>query len=161
MEDRRGGYIGGGGHKEGVSYPNRPWEEIMGDTIVLNKPVGFVSGQEEHQHVPAVRLLNRRNMHLTGVGDFDDDDRRAFEEEDVLHFDEWKFSGYNMKSNSIPKRTREALDEDESRDDEEYRPPTARWRRGSRDVVGVRTCGQARYRFDGRDTIHARGHHGT
>ena len=87
----------------------------MGDTIVLNKPVGFVSGQEEHQHVPAVRLLNRRNMHLTGVGDFDDDDRRAFEEEDVLHFDKWKFSGYDMKSNSIPKRIREALDEDESR----------------------------------------------
>jgi hypothetical protein len=47
-----------------VPYPDCPLMEIMGDTIVLNKPVGYVLGQEEHRHMSAVRLLNRGNMHL-------------------------------------------------------------------------------------------------
>ncbi|KAL3826708.1 hypothetical protein ACHAXA_009317 [Cyclostephanos tholiformis] len=101
-------------HKEYIPYPDRPWEEIMGDTVVLNKPVGYVSGQEEHQHVPAVRLLNRRNMHLMGGSTedyFDAGDRRAFIEGNVLHFDKWKFSGYDLKSNSTPKRIRETIAE--------------------------------------------------
>ncbi len=81
------------GPRESVRYPDRPWEEIMGDTIVLNKPVGYVSGQEEHSHVPAVRLLNRGNM----LGDGG-----------ALRFDRWKYGGYDVSSNSIPKRARGA-----------------------------------------------------
>ncbi len=100
----------GGPLREFVPYPDRPWEEIMGDTIVLNKPVGYVSGQEEHQHVPAVRLLTRRNMHLVGA-DFDAEARRAFGDGGALHFDRWKYGGYDVRSNSVPKRVRETLDE--------------------------------------------------
>jgi pseudouridine synthase len=102
------------GLKEFVPYPDRPWDEIMGDTIVLNKPVGYVSGQEEHQHVPAVRLLHRRNMHL--VDDFDGEAQRHFRDGDALRFDRWKYGGFDMKANSIPKRIRRTLDEDELRE---------------------------------------------
>lgn len=98
--------------REVVPYSDRPWEEIMGDTIVLHKPIGYVSGQEEHQHVPAVRLLSCRNMHLT-IKDFDDVTRRTFRNGDALHFDRWKFSGFETKANSIPKQIRATLDEDE------------------------------------------------
>ena len=100
-----------------VPYHNRPWSEIMGDTIVLNKPVGYVSGQEEHRHVPAVRLLNRGNMHLSKDDSFDPDERRAFGKDgDALHFDKWKYGGYDVKSNSIPRRIRETLDENALRE---------------------------------------------
>lgn len=34
-----------------------------GDTVILNKPKGYVSGQEEHNHIPAVRLLTRSNIY--------------------------------------------------------------------------------------------------
>lgn len=47
-----------------VPYDKLPWEKIKGDTIVLNKPIGYVSGQEEHQHIPAVRLLTLSNLHF-------------------------------------------------------------------------------------------------
>lgn len=96
--------------KEYVPYPNRPWEEIMGDTILLHKPIGYVSGQEEHQHVPAVRLLNRENMHLC---DLDKDIQDVFRNNDnALHFDRWKYSGYDVKANSVPKHIRMTLDEE-------------------------------------------------
>lgn len=36
--------------------------------VVLNKPVGYVSGQPEHNHLPAVKLLTREN----GIGDVND-----------------------------------------------------------------------------------------
>jgi 23S rRNA pseudouridine2604 synthase len=102
------------GNSEFVPYPDRPWEEIMGDTIVLHKPIGYVSGQEEHQHVPAVRLLTRRNMHLT-TDRFNDETRRALMDvtNGPLNFDKWRFAGYDTKSNSIPKCIRETLDKDE------------------------------------------------
>lgn len=32
------------------------------DAVVLNKPLGFVSGQAEHGHTPAIRLLTRENL---------------------------------------------------------------------------------------------------
>jgi 23S rRNA pseudouridine2604 synthase len=35
-----------------------------GDTVILNKPKGYVSGQEEHNNIPAVRLLTRKNIHV-------------------------------------------------------------------------------------------------
>ena len=98
------------GMKEFVPYPDRPWEEIMGDTIVLHKPIGYVSGQEEHQHVPAVRLLNRENMQLY---DFDRDMQDVFKNGNALHFDRWKFSGFDVKANSIPKHIRMTLDEEQ------------------------------------------------
>lgn len=101
-------------NREFVPYPDRPWEEIMGDTIVLYKPIGYVSGQEEHQHVPAVRLLSRRNMHLT-TDNFNDETRRAFRDgtNGPLNFDKWRFAGYDTKANSIPKSMRETLDNDD------------------------------------------------
>ncbi len=98
------------GLKEFVPYPDRPWEEIMGDTIVLHKPIGYVSGQEEHQHVPAVRLLNRENMQLY---DFDRDMQDIIKNGNALHFDRWKFSGFDVKANSIPKHIRMTLDEEQ------------------------------------------------
>jgi hypothetical protein len=60
--------------------------EIMGDTIILNKPVGYVLGQEEHRHMSAVWLLNRGNMHLAG-DNFDSEARHALRDGDALHFD--------------------------------------------------------------------------
>jgi 23S rRNA pseudouridine2604 synthase len=38
--------------------------EDKGDTVILNKPRGYVSGQEEHNNIPAVRLLTRKNIHV-------------------------------------------------------------------------------------------------
>lgn len=38
--------------------------EDKGDTVILNKPKGYVSGQEEHNNIPAVRLLTRKNIHV-------------------------------------------------------------------------------------------------
>lgn len=96
--------------KEFVPYPDRPWEEIMGDTIILHKPIGYVSGQEEHQHVPAVRLLNRDNIHLS---DLEKNVQDVFRNGNALHFDRWKFSGYDVKATSIPKHIRLTLDEEQ------------------------------------------------
>jgi 23S rRNA pseudouridine2604 synthase len=38
--------------------------EDKGDTVILNKPKGYVSGQEEHKNIPAVRLLTRKNIYV-------------------------------------------------------------------------------------------------
>lgn len=97
-----------------VPYADRPWDEIHGDTIVLNKPVGYVSGQEEHQHVPAVRLLTRDNMHLD---DFDEQEQQALKNGTALYFDRWKYAGYDMKANSIPKHIRDTLDDEQLREE--------------------------------------------
>ena len=35
--------------------------ERKAHAVVLNKPVGYVSGQPEHNHLPAVKLLTREN----------------------------------------------------------------------------------------------------
>lgn len=42
------------------------WNRRRGDTIVLHKPIGYVSGQPEkdHGHIPAVRLLTRANLYI-------------------------------------------------------------------------------------------------
>lgn len=106
---------GSDGMKTAVPYADRPWEEIMGDTIVLNKPIGYVSGQEEHQHVPAVRLLNRDNMHLDGF--FDAETQRSFRERGALSFDKWKFEGFDLKANSVPRKIRDALREEELKEE--------------------------------------------
>jgi 23S rRNA pseudouridine2604 synthase len=40
------------------------WDHRRGDTVILHKPVGYVSGQPDtrHGHIPAVRLLTRDNF---------------------------------------------------------------------------------------------------
>jgi 23S rRNA pseudouridine2604 synthase len=42
-------------------------EALAGFTAVLNKPVGYVSGQPEPGHIPAVRLLTAANLIGDGV----------------------------------------------------------------------------------------------
>jgi len=99
-----------GESKEFLPYSAMDYHDIMGDTIVLNKPLGYVSGQEEHLHTPAVRLLNRDNLYLNG---FDKDTRQKLETSNILHFDRWKFKGHDLKANSIPKRIRDTLRDDD------------------------------------------------
>jgi 23S rRNA pseudouridine2604 synthase len=43
--------------KQQQQYPN-----MVLDSVVLNKPTGHVSGQAEHGHPPAIRLLTRENF---------------------------------------------------------------------------------------------------
>jgi pseudouridine synthase len=42
------------------------WDYIRGDTVVLNKPKHYVSGQPDpkHGHIPAVQLLTRNNIYF-------------------------------------------------------------------------------------------------
>lgn len=67
-----------------VSLPDEATESLDGVTIVINKPVGYVSGQPEPGKIPAVRLLtadNRvgpgevpgRNASLPPIGRLDED----------------------------------------------------------------------------------------
>ncbi|KAL7447338.1 hypothetical protein ACHAXM_010633 [Skeletonema potamos] len=88
--------------KEYVPYAERSWHEICGDSIVLNKPIGYVSGQEEHQHVPAVRLLTRSN-HLNT----DDDDIVS-----SLQFTKKKWSGVDLETSSVPTHILNKLNRD-------------------------------------------------
>ena len=94
--------------KEFVPYGQRQWEEIMGDTIILNKPVGYVSGQEEHQHVPAVRLLTQENMHLDN---FNAKTQQLFRtDHNIFNFVKWRFDSYDdMRASTIPKHIRDTL----------------------------------------------------
>ncbi|KAL3802181.1 hypothetical protein HJC23_001725 [Cyclotella cryptica] len=89
-----------------VPYDKLPWDKICGDTIVLNKPVGYVSGQEEHQHVPAVRLLTQSNLHI------DEDDteiRKAFTTGSVFNYSRKKWNGFDFKTSSVPKPIKDKL----------------------------------------------------
>ena len=47
-------------------HSNFNWQRIRGDTIVVNKPEGYVSGQPDpkHGYLPAARLLTRENIYL-------------------------------------------------------------------------------------------------
>ena len=74
-----------------------------------------MSGQEEHQHVPAVRLLNRKNIHLND-NIFDKNTQKIFQTNNVFHFDKWKFSGFDSIANSIPKHIRENFEDEKSND---------------------------------------------
>ena len=110
IEIRRSGEAGDNNDdlKEYVPYAERSWHEICGDTIVLNKPIGYVSGQEEHQHVPSVRLLTRSNYLPTTLDD--DDVLRS-----SLQFTKKKWSGLDSETLSIPKHVRNSLRDDEAR----------------------------------------------
>jgi len=65
---RKGGGIVIGSDHNGIHHNDSSsvGRELVraGDTIVLNKPPGYVSGQPEkgHGHIPAVRLLTRDNL---------------------------------------------------------------------------------------------------
>jgi 23S rRNA pseudouridine2604 synthase len=98
------------GLKECSPYAQSHWDKIRGDTIVLNKPIGYVSGQEEHQHVPAVRLLTRDNMHLDGLN-FDKATQHTLRHGSIFNFAKWKFSGFDKMANSVPRHIREQLTE--------------------------------------------------
>lgn len=50
-----------------LTLANRAAKQLEGFTAVLNKPVGYVSGQPEPGHTPAVRLLTKAN--LVGLGE--------------------------------------------------------------------------------------------
>mmetsp|Transcript_19509 Transcript_19509/g.39124 ORF Transcript_19509/g.39124 Transcript_19509/m.39124 type:complete len:404 (+) Transcript_19509:38-1249(+) len=89
--------------KEYVPYAERPWHEICGDSIVLNKPIGYVSGQEEHQHVPAVRLLTRSNNIDTDVDGI---------VSSSLQYTKKKWSGLDIETSSVPKHIRNTLNRD-------------------------------------------------
>ncbi|KAL7491598.1 hypothetical protein ACHAWT_004046 [Skeletonema menzelii] len=89
--------------KEYVPYAERPWHEICGDSIVLNKPIGYVSGQEEHQHVPAVRLLTRSNNIDTDIDGI---------LSSSLRFTKKKWSGLDLETSSVPKHIRNTLNRD-------------------------------------------------
>jgi len=88
-----------------VPYQHRAWEEISGDTIILNKPVGFVSGQEEHQHVPAVRLLTKDNLYIGS--------EETLKKGDGLRFSRKKWTNLDSMTSSIPKRVRSSLSKEE------------------------------------------------
>jgi 23S rRNA pseudouridine2604 synthase len=45
-----------------LTLADRAAEALEGFTAVLNKPVGYVSGQPEPGHTPAVRLLTKANL---------------------------------------------------------------------------------------------------
>lgn len=65
------------------------WENPL-TAVVLNKPKGYVSGQAEHGHPPAIRLLTDRNR----LWDDDDSDRydksSSGKNHRRSHFVEWK-----------------------------------------------------------------------
>jgi 23S rRNA pseudouridine2604 synthase len=50
-----------------LTLADRAAQQLQGFTAVLNKPVGYVSGQPEPGHTPAVRLLTKAN--LAGPGE--------------------------------------------------------------------------------------------
>lgn len=70
-----------------LTLADRAQEALAGFTAVLNKPVGYVSGQPEPGHIPAVRLLTRAalagesavipdgRMSLPPLGRLDEDSR--------------------------------------------------------------------------------------
>lgn len=92
-----------------VPYYKLPWDKICGDTIVLNKPVGYVSGQEEHQHVPAVRLLTQANLH---IDQSDTETRESLKSGSAFNFTRKKWNGFDLKSSSVPKPIRDRLGAD-------------------------------------------------
>ena len=102
-----------------LPYDKLPWEKIMGDTVVLNKPIGYVSGQEEHQHVPAVRLLTPSNLHL------DEDDiktKEAVLNDSGFRFTRKKWDGFDMNTSSIPKHIKNSLRMSKTNEDKPGNP---------------------------------------
>ena len=53
--------------KHGKTSVGDAMSRDRGETVMLNKPKGFISGQPDpaHKHIPAVRLLTRENLSCT------------------------------------------------------------------------------------------------
>ena len=69
------------------------WERMRGDTVVLHKPAGYVSGQPEDsviggrgRHEPAVRLLTRKNLYIQGGVAEDVELKEILSDGNYLHF---------------------------------------------------------------------------
>jgi pseudouridine synthase len=69
------------------------WERMRGDTVVLHKPPGYVSGQPEDsviggrgRHEPAVRLLTRKNLYIQGGIAEDRELKETLSHGNYLHF---------------------------------------------------------------------------
>lgn len=79
------------------------WERMKGDTVVLHKPAGCVSGQPEDsviggrgRHEPAVRLLTRKNLYIQeGVAE-DVELKEILSDGNYLHFSR-KFNQQKQK----------------------------------------------------------------
>ena len=92
-----GGSDGSGVAAEATVRPLEfDWDRTKGSTVVLNKPVGYVSGQPDWdtiggrgRHEPAVRLLTRANLHLwrdAQEGEEDRELRGILKDGNCLHF---------------------------------------------------------------------------
>ena len=69
------------------------WHRMRGDTVVLNKPTGYVSGQPEMdtiggkgRHEPAVRLLTRANLAIRNNVVEDQELQEILSDGNCLHF---------------------------------------------------------------------------
>lgn len=60
-------------HREKIQFVDFQETENVVNAVVLNKPQGYVSGQAEHGHPPAIRLLSRDRLWETNIGGGDAD----------------------------------------------------------------------------------------
>ena len=84
------------------------WERMRGDTVVLHKPAGYVSGQPEDsviggrgRHEPAVRLLTRKNLYIQGGVAEDAELKEILSDGNYLHFSR-KFNLQKKQQNDDP-----------------------------------------------------------
>ena len=84
------------------------WERMRGDTVVLHKPAGYVSGQPEDsviggrgRHEPAVRLLTRKNLYIQGGVAEDVELKEILSDGNYLHFSR-KFNLQKRQQNNDP-----------------------------------------------------------
>ena len=102
-----------------LPYDKLPWEKIRGDTVILNKPIGYVSGQEEHQHVPAVRLLTPSNLSI------DEDNletKEAMLNDYGFRFTWKKWDGFDVNASSVPKHIKNSIKIDKTNEDKSENP---------------------------------------
>ena len=84
------------------------WQRMRGDTVVLHKPAGYVSGQPEDsviggrgRHEPAVRLLTRKNLYIQGGVAEDVELKEILSDGNYLHFSR-KFNLQKKQQNDDP-----------------------------------------------------------
>jgi len=102
-----------------LPYDKLPWEKIRGDTVILNKPIGYVSGQEEHQHVPAVRLLTPSNLSI------DEDNletKEAMLNDYGFRFTWKKLDGFDVNASSVSKNIKNSIKIDKTNEDKSENP---------------------------------------
>ena len=67
---------------------------LLRGAVVLNKPLGYVSGQPDHENVPAIRLLTRENFYAPANSETNVEWDLAFMERDGRSFDSMSWDGY-------------------------------------------------------------------